>query len=286
MTGSAKMVEERVVVLGGRGMLGTDLAVALQQKNVTPIVFDLPQFDITNKQQLEKAIERAQVIINCAAYTNVEKAESEPDLAYKVNAEAVGNLGSAAKKTGAWVLHISTDFVFDGKSDTPYVETDQPNPINTYGKSKLAGEQLLLESGCKNCIMRLEWTYGMAGNNFVTKLISSARQGKKLKVVDDQIGSPTATTQVAEAIYKILTLKPEGIFHFANAGFVSRYEMAKFIFEKFKIDADLDSCKSSDYKTAAQRPLNSRFNCDKIKALLGEDIEHWQIPLERFLEQL
>ncbi len=280
------MADDNIVVLGGKGMLGTDLVQILQQKNISVTSLDLPEFDITNKEHLEKAVENADIIINCAAYTNVEKAESEIDLAYKVNAEAVGNLAAIAKDTGSWVLHTSTDFVFDGSSDKPYLETDSTNPINAYGKSKLTGEQLLVDSGCKNCIIRIEWTYGLAGNNFVKKLIAAAKENENLRVVDDQIGSPTATTQVADVICRLINEKPQGLFHFANAGYVSRYEMAGFIFDKLDINVNLTPCKTSDYKTAAQRPLNSRFNCDKIKTLLGEDVEQWQKPLENFLRLL
>ena len=267
-------------------MLGTDIVGILGQDGIEAGAWDLPEFDITNDEQLKKAVEGSETIINCAAYTNVEKAESEADLAYKVNAEAVGRLGRFAKVAGAGVLHISTDFVFDGKSDRPYVETDPTNPINTYGRTKLAGEQLLTESGCRYCIIRLEWTYGPAGDNFVKKLIEAAKSGKALRVVDDQVGSPTATFEAAKAICKLLPNLPEGIFHFAAAGYVSRYEMARFIFDKLDMTVDLTGCKSSDYPTAAVRPLNSCFDCSKIEAALGEPIKPWQGPLEHFLEQL
>ena len=280
------MVKDRVAILGGKGMLGSDLALACQQHRFITTVLDLPEFDITNENHLTNAIKDVDAVINCAAYTNVEKAESETELAYKVNAEAVGKLGSAAKDAGVWVLHISTDFVFDGKSERPYIETDTPNPINVYGASKLAGEELLVESGCRHCIMRVEWTYGSTGNNFVAKMIKLAKAGKKLKVIDDQIGSPTATTEIAKVICKLLPKKPEGLFHFASAGYVSRFEMAKFIFDKLNMSVDLSSCKTADFPTVAARPLNSRFDCSKIKALLGEPIEPWQVPLERFLERL
>jgi dTDP-4-dehydrorhamnose reductase len=170
--------------------------------------------------------------------------------------------------------------------DRPYIETDTPNPINEYGRSKLAGERLLVESGCAHCIIRVEWTYGSNGDNFVTKLIERAKAGETLKVVDDQIGSPTATVEVAKVICKLLPKKPEGIFHFASAGYVSRYEMAKFVFDKLSMDVDLSACKTGDYVCAAARPLNSRFDCSRIRALLNEPIEQWQLPLERFLEQL
>ncbi len=278
--------DTKIAILGGTGMLGTDLARQCTKQGLNFEVFDLPEFDITNHQQLSDVVRHAAIIINCAAYTDVDGAESQPDVAYLVNATAVGHLGALAKKANIWVLHISTDFVFDGKSDKPYVETDPPNPINIYGASKLAGEQLLVESGCRHCIMRLEWTYGLGGSNFVTKLLERAKADKKLKVVDDQIGSPTATTEVAKVICCIVQKKPEGIFHFANAGYVSRFEMAKFIFDKLNMSVDLSSCKTRDYASAAARPLNSRFDCSKIKPLLDEPIEPWQRPLERFLKQL
>lgn len=275
-----------ITILGSRGMLGSDLALACECQGLKTTVLDLPDFDMTNIDQLQQAVDDANIIVNCAAYTNVDKAESEPELAYQVNAEAVGRLGDFARQADIWVLHISTDFVFDGKSNTPYVETDPPNPINTYGASKLAGERLLLESGCHHCIMRVEWTYGSKGNNFITKLIKKAKAGEKLKVVDDQTGSPTATTEVAKAICSLLQKRPEGIFHFASDGYVSRFDMAKFILENLNITADLSSCKTSDFLSPAERPLNSRFDCSKIKPLLDEPIKPWQEALKQFLEQL
>ncbi len=279
-------LNNRVVVLGARGMLGTDLTRILDQKGIHSEALDLPEFDITDTGQLKEAVAPGRIIINCAAYTNVEKAESEPDLAYKVNAEAVGRLGRFAADADANVVHISTDFVFDGKIDRPYTETDPTNPINAYGQSKLAGEQLLAQTGCRFCIIRLEWTYGLAGTNFVKKLIERAKSGQPLKVVDDQVGSPTATVEAAKAICKLLPNLPEGFFHFAAAGYVSRYEMARFIFDKLEMTVDLSPCKSSDFSTAADRPLNSRFDCSKMETLLGEPISPWRGPLENFLEQL
>jgi dTDP-4-dehydrorhamnose reductase len=279
------MAKDRVAILGGKGMLGSDLAAACQQHRLITTVLDLPEFDITNENHLTNILKEVDVVINCAAYTDVEKAESESELAYKVNGEAVGKLGTAARGAGVWVLHISTDFVFDGKSKRPYIETDPPHPISTYGASKLAGEKLLVESGCRHCIMRVEWTYGSAGNNFVTKMIKRAKAGEKLKVVDDQMGSPTATTEIVKVICRLLSKKPEGLFHFASAGYVSRFEMARFIFDKLNMSVDLSRCKTAEFPTVAKRPLNSRFDCSKIKALLDGPIKPWQVPLERFLER-
>ncbi len=275
--------DTRIAILGGRGMLGTDLAKICRRQGFNVEVFDLPEFDITNSPRLKEAVDTAKTIINCAAYTDVNGAESEAELAYQVNAEAVGRLGAFVKEADAWLLHISTDFVFDGKLDRPYLETDTPNPINEYGKTKLAGEQLLAQSGCRHCIIRIEWTYGSAGNNFISKIIQRAKTDKELKVVDDQIGSPTATTEVAKVICELLRIKPTDLFHFASAGYVSRYEMAKFIFDNLSIDVMLLPCKTSDYVSAAVRPLNSRFDCSKIQAILDEPIKPWQTPLEKFL---
>jgi dTDP-4-dehydrorhamnose reductase len=276
----------RIAVLGGRGMLGSDIVRTCRQQGLNPIVYDLPEFDITNVDKVRYVVADAEIIVNCAAYTNVDGAESHAELAYRVNAEAAGRLGAIARQAGKWVLHISTDFVFDGYGDKPYVETDHPNPINTYGKTKLAGEQLLARSGCEYCIVRVQWTYGHTGNNFVTKLIQRAKSQDTLKVVDDQTGSPTATIEAAKAICELVRKKPKGIYHFASTGYVTRYGMAEFIFDKISMDINLMPCKTSDFPSPATRPLNSRFDCSKITSLLDEPIENWQGPLELFLRRL
>jgi len=276
----------KIAVLGGRGMLGSDLVKTCRQQRLNPIVYDLPEFDITNADQVAQAVNGSDMVVNCAAYTNVDGAESQAKTAYQVNAEAVGRLGETACQAGKWVLHISTDFVFDGRGEKPYVETDRPNPINTYGKTKLAGEQLLAGSDCEHCIVRVQWTYGTAGNNFVTKLIQRVKSQDTLKVVNDQTGSPTATTEAAKAIFELLRKKPKGIYHYASAGYVTRFGMAEFILDKLSLDVNLLPCKTSDFPSPAARPLNSRFDCSKINLLLDEPIKRWQEPLELFLRQL
>ncbi|MHC4394535.1 MAG: dTDP-4-dehydrorhamnose reductase [Planctomycetota bacterium] len=280
------MGKNTIAILGGRGMLGTDMANACANRGLHFQVFDLPEFDITNTDRLARVVPKADIIINCAAYTNVNKAESEFDLAYKLNATAVGELGTLAKKAKKFVCHISTDFVFDGKSDTPYVETDPTSPINAYGRTKLAGEQLLEQSGCDYFIIRTQWTYGHAGDNFIKKLITRAQNNKEVNVVDDQTGAPTATAELAKMICRLLPLRPSGCFHFAASGYVTRFEMAEFIFNNLNMPVNLIRCKSSDFPSPATRPLNSRFNCEKIQALLDEPIVSWKIPLKHFLEQL
>lgn len=280
------MGKEVVALLGGRGMLGAEVAAACTRRGGTVRVYDLPEFDITNADHLRQAVEDADIIINCSAYTNVDGAQSQAELAQRVNGDAVGRLGQLACASGKWVLHFSTDFVFDGGLDRPYVETDRPNPINEYGKSKLAGEVLLRESGGAHCLVRLEWIYGRHGRNFITKLVERARTTKSFSVVSDQVGSPTATAEVARAVCDLLEQRAQGLFHFASTGYVSRYDMAAFVFARLGLEVELKPCRTSDYPAPAARPLNSRFNCRKIEALLREPIAPWQRPLEQFLREL
>lgn len=279
---------ETITILGGRGMLGTDLADIAQQQNLSVQVYDLPEFNIADEDQVKKVVSESRVIVNCAAYTNVEKAESEPDLANQINGYAVGRLGQIAKDAGIPVLHISTDFVFDGTKEGAYVETDPASPISVYGSSKLLGETLLAESGCDYCTVRVQWTYGKNGVNFITKITEAAQTRDELKVVDDQIGSPTYTREAAKVLCDLLQMEtfPNGLFHLAASGYVSRYAMTSYLFERLGIKTKVLPCKTSDFKTAAQRPLNSRFNCKKLETLLGRKLPTWQDMLNEYLETL
>ncbi len=273
-----------ITLLGAKGMLGSDLTAEATRRGWSMVGLDLPAFDITNPDHLRRAIPHGGLVINCAAYTNVEKAESEPQLAEKINAEAVGMLGTIAKQADASVLHISTDFVFDGTLDRPYVETDAAHPLSAYGRSKWHGEQALAASGCRHCIVRVEWTYGKHGVNFIKKLLDAAAAGKPLRVVDDQIGAPTATTEAAAALCDLIANgKPQGVFHLAASGEVSRFAMAQFMFQTLKMPVNLTPCKTSDFPSAAQRPLNSRFDCRKLESHLGRPMKHWQESLKNYL---
>jgi dTDP-4-dehydrorhamnose reductase len=280
------MAFKTITILGGKGMLGTDLATVASQRGLGINIYDLPEFDITDAQQVETVVSKSQVIVNCAAYTNVEKAESQTELANQINGYAVGRLGQIAKNAGVPVLHISTDFVFDGTKAEPYVETDATGPVNAYGCSKLLGETLLAESGCAHCTVRLEWSYGKHGVNFITKILNAAKQRDLLKVVDDQIGSPTCTVEVAKVILDLLQMKtfPTGLYHCAARGTASRYDMTRFLFDTLGVQTKIEPCKTADFKSAAQRPLNSRFNCTKLETLLGRSIPTWQEMLKNYLE--
>lgn len=281
------MVKE-IAIMGGNGMLGSDLADLAGNKGVTVKIYDLPDFDMTNETQLEEVVSKSKVIVNCAAYTNVEKAETDIELANQINGYAVGKLGEFCKKYNVPVIHISTDFVFDGEKEGAYVETDQPNPLSVYGSSKLLGEKLLFESDCECCVLRVQWTYGKNGVNFITKILAAADKLGQLKIVDDQIGCPTHTYEVAKVIFDLLNIEmlPCGLYHVAARGSVSRYEMTNFIFSNLGIETKVVACKSSDFKTAAQRPLNSRFDCSKIENTIGRSLPEWQEMLKKYLETL
>lgn len=278
----------QISILGSKGMLGTDLMACCREKNLNVQGYDLPEFDITDAPSLKKIVSASSCIVNCAAYTNVDRAEQEEPLAAQINGHSVGVLARLAGGADIPVVHISTDFVFDGMQDRPYLETDLPNPINAYGRSKLDGEKQLAAAGCRYCILRVEWTYGRAGVNFVKKILEAAQTRPVLKVVDDQIGSPTAVKEIAAVIGQILERKefPEGIFHLAAAGYTSRYEMARFIGRIKGIHTPIEPCKTADFPSPAKRPLNSRFNCSKIETLLGKKMKSWQESLTEFLEQL
>lgn len=277
-----------IVVLGARGMLGTDLTACCLKQGLEVQGYDLPELDIRNEGDLKEVIDGCRAVVNCAAYTNVERAEQEPELAMQINAEAVGLLGRLAASYGVPVMHISTDFVYDGTLDRPYVETDPPNPLSAYGRSKWEGEKRLASSGCRFCIVRVQWTYGRAGNNFVVKLLEAAKSRPVLRVVEDQVGSPTATSDLADVLVQMLMRPtfPEGIYHAAASGYTSRYEMARFICQVKGLPNSIEPCRTSEFPSAAKRPLNSRFDCCKLRTLLGKDMRPWQEPLKEFLEQL
>ena len=272
-----------LAIPGGRGMLGADVAAAARAAGFEARVLDLPEFDITSPDGVDAAIAGAQAVVNCAAFTNVDLAEGKPEAAYAVNAAAVGMLGRICSKRGIYLAHISTDFVFDGLGDQPYTEDDVPAPVCAYGAGKLAGEQALAASGAEAAILRVEWSYGRNGVNFITKLMDRAAKGGELKVVDDQIGAPTWTVDMAGVILTLIEKRATGIYHFANAGYASRYEVAEFIAAHAGLPCSIRPCSSDEFPMKARRPKNSRFNTARIQGLLKQPIRTWQDALAEFL---
>ena len=279
------MAFKTMTILGGRGMLGNDLAVSAAERGMTVQVVDLPEFDLADQAQVEAIVSQSEVVVNCAAYTNVEKAESEIALANQVNGYAVGRLGRMSKAAGVPVVHISTDFVFDGTKEGVYSETDAARPVSVYGSSKLLGETLLAESGCEHCIVRVQWTYGKHGTNFITKILDAAKTRDELRVVDDQVGSPTHTAEVVKVLCDLVGTEPfpTGLYHCAASGYVSRYDMTRFLLERLGMTTKVAPCKTAEFQTAAQRPLNSRFCCTKLERLLGRKLPGWKEMLVNYL---
>ena len=275
-----------IAVLGSKGMLGTDIVNVLREHDRNVIGYHRPNFDITSTSDLEKVVRSAEIIINCAAFTNVDGAETDREQARAVNTLAVNNLGRLAAEFDRYVVHTSTDFVYDGRQPGCYTELDIPNPINYYGRSKLDGERFLQKSGCRHAIVRVQWTYGNTGNNFISKICQRASQSDRILVVNDQIGSPSSTLDVAAALYELTMNRSEGLFQFAANGYATRFEIAEFIVQKLGFSVDVSPCETSDFVMPAQRPLNSKFDCKKIDTILSQGRAEWKISLNKFLEQI
>ena len=272
-----------VGITGGRGMLGRDLRAELEGAGFEALVFDLPERDITRSADVADIVSASDVVVNCAAYTAVDQAESEPDICRAVNADAPGRIGDAAAAAGKRVIHISTDFVFGDDGTAPLSEGAAPNPLSVYGATKLAGENALFASGADCAVMRVQWTYGLHGANFVTKIAELAERLSSLKVVDDQVGSPTPTASVARAVLCLIRNEVSGLFHFAARGYASRFEVAQVILDELGLETPISPCSSAEFPAPAERPRNSRFDCSKIDAVLDFERLEWRSALVDFL---
>jgi len=268
-------------------MLGTDLINLLRRKDLK--VIDAPheeELDVTHEDKVLSFILKCipDVIINCAAFTNVDKCETEREIAFKVNALGPKNIATAAKRCGAKVVQISTDFVFDGNCNKPH-EEDQANPLSEYGRSKLEGEKNIQNNCNTFLIVRTSWLFGRNGTNYVEKMLELARHKKELSIVDDETGSPTYTVDLAEALWTLIEQKCEGTFHVANEGSCSRYEWARKIFEINGYDINIHPIKSHQYKRPAKVPLNSTLNCQKFTTTTGLRMRHWEEALKAYLNK-
>lgn len=250
-----------VLITGAKGMLGTDVAHRLNARfNV--IACDIQELDLTDNPAVFEYVRqlRPDTIINCAAYTNVDACETERDAAYKTNAVAPRNLAVAAKNVGAKLVHISTDYVYDGQTTVPYTENDLTNPLSVYGKSKLMGEMLVRDLTDRFFIIRTQWLYGKNGGNFVKTMIKLGREQEKVTVVNDQFGSPTYTRDLAAAIEKLIVTDNYGIYHLTNSGTASWYTFAKTIYELAGIQTKVEPCSTVDFPRPARRPGFSKLD--------------------------
>ncbi len=226
---------------------------------------------------------RPEVVLNAAAYTAVDRAESEPDVAFRVNAAAVEELGRIAAQAGARVVHFSTDHVFDGTARAPYREDDPPNPLNAYGRSKLAGERALAESGARYLIVRAQWLFGAHGRSFPRTMWERAGARQPSRVVDDQWGRPTCTADLAAAVWSLIRREAAGVLHVANAGTASWYDVARRVYAQVGVEALVTPCGTADYLTPAARPARAVLDTTDAEALLPAPLPRWEDALQRFL---
>lgn len=285
-----------ILVSGKDGQLGQEIAEIAPEYSQWNFVFcDRSEMDITNPAALENAFEKYKpdYFINTAAYTAVDKAELDKDAAFSVNATAVGEIAKLCKRYGAKLIHISTDYVFNGASKSLYAETDEADPVNYYGYSKLKGEELALSNNADTIIIRTSWVYGIYRNNFVKTMLRLMKDRSEINVVKDQVGSPTNAKDLAEVILFIINNDLEskvafhpGIYHFSNSGIISWYEFAQKIAELKSLSCKVQPIDSIDFPTTANRPKFSVLNKEKIKAIYHINLKEWDKSLQTCLDRL
>jgi dTDP-4-dehydrorhamnose reductase len=271
-------------------MLGSDLLAELQARKVLVRGFNRLQCDVTNAAQCRAVIaaEKPVAVINCAAYTNVDGAETDAEAAFAINAAGAANVATAAAAVNAHCYYVSSDYVFDGLKAEPYAEEDAPAPLGVYGLSKLQGEHATAtHSHDSHCIVRTSWLYGNNGRNFVTTMLGLARRGEALRVVDDQHGAPTSTLALARCIADLIRISPEGILHATCAADCTWYDFAGAIFEISGVHPhSIQPVKSSEFPRPAPRPANSRLACNRLAQLGVSALPHWRDALREYIASL
>ena len=276
----------RILLTGRTGQVGSALERALAPLGEL-VAFDRKGLDL---QFIGNAISKAKpdIIVNAAAYTAVDRAEQEKELAFAVNAAAVGELASQAKAIDALLVHFSTDFVYDGEKPAPYVETDAPNPLNVYGQSKLEGERAIAASGCRHVVFRTSWVYSPGGRNFMLAILAAAKTRPELRVVDDQRGAPTSSDAIAGAVARVLA-QPEklasagGLYHLSAGGATTWHGFAMAILEAKGIKIPVHAIRSDEYPAAARRPKNSLLDNGRLQRDFGIAPADWREGLAAVL---
>ena len=283
----------RTLLLGAGGQLGMELKRRLSRQDRTALTaLTRAELDFTDAEAIRAAIRKAEpeIVINAAAYTAVDKAESEPDLAQLVNAVAPAVIADELAKTNGWLIHYSTDYVFDGSGNKPWLESDATGPLGVYGQTKLDGELAIAATGCRHVILRTSWVYAAEGRNFLHTMLRLGKEREQLKIVDDQIGAPTTAEALTEATQVVLrrlissktSASPAGVYHLTCGGSTSWCGFAKAIFEAFSSRQRVPEVlpiPSEAYPTPAKRPRNSRLCCDKFFGQFGYCMPEWQDAL-------
>lgn len=273
----------KILVTGAKGMLGTKLMAVLHDHDITGL--DKDDLDITDEKAVAKALSfyKPEVIINSAAFTKVDECETKTDPAFSVNAKGPENLAGICKKEGTKLVHISTDYVFDGTGTSPYLETDKTNPVSIYGKSKLAGEEKIRALMDDYLIVRTEWLYGENGPNFIETILRIAGEKDELRVVNDQRGAPTYTKDLALAVKALIENNCRGTYHAANSGSCTWYDFAVEILKLNGLDKKIVPITTEEIARPAKRPAFSVFNCNKLKADTGFVLRDWKEALTEYM---
>lgn len=268
----------KVLVTGANGMLGQDLCPILEDEGFDVVETDIHNLDITNEEQIFQFIksEMPDFVIHCAAYTNVDKAEEDIETARSINSKGTENIAKACGEIDATLVYVSTDYVFNGQGTKPYLPIDKPEPLNNYGLTKYEGEEAVKKYCKKYFITRTSWLYGIHGKNFVETMISLADKSE-LKVVDDQVGCPTWTVELANGIVKLLSTEDYGIHHVCGGGSTSWYGFAKEIFEQMNLEVNLKPCATEEFPRLARRPVYSVMDNNKT-------CKNWKTALKSYLE--
>lgn len=274
----------RIVVTGAAGMLGTDVVRAARRVNHDAVALTRLDLDVRDEQAVGRRIaaEEPDAVVNCAAYTDVDGAEADLRSAMDLNAEAAGAVSAAAAAVGASVVYPSSDYVFDGAKDEPYVESDEPRPLSVYAQSKLAGEHTTAAENPRHFVARSAWLFGLAGRNFVETMLRLANDHGEVLVVRDQVGCPTYTAHLAEAIVRLLDSDAHGVHHLAASGECSWYEFAVEIFRQAEVSCRVLSCTTEEFARPAPRPPYSVLGTEWAEALV---LPGWEAGLAAYLEE-
>lgn len=284
----------KIIVTGSMGQLGhavRKLSSGSDHEYVFTDINDsegVSRLDITDKEAVRGMVDGADVIVNCAAYTDVNGAEGNEALAMKVNAEAAGILAEAAREAGALLMHVSTDYVFDGKGNVPYDEDAQPSPVNAYGRTKLEGEKAIAASGCRYMIFRTSWLYSDVGKNFYLTMNRLTAEKPELKVVMDQAGTPTNAYDLAFLICHIIEtdmLDKTGVYNYSNDGVCSWYDFAREINNMLGHTCRVEPCRTDEFPSPAQRPQYSVLDKSKVKRAFGVEVPHWRESLQLLIDE-
>lgn len=267
----------RVLLTGRNGQVGWELERALQPLG-TVVATDRSTLDLADSDAIRRAIREAkpELIVNAAAYTAVDRAESEPDLAMQINGVAPGVMAEEAKRLGALLVHYSTDYVFDGTKRSPYTEDDPPNPLNVYGRTKLEGDERVRSSGCRYLILRTSWVYGPRGKNFYLTISKKAASGEVLRVVNDQQGVPTTSRFLAENTVNLLGKQATGLFNLVPSGETTWFEFAQEIVRFTRSRSEVEPITSEQFPTAARRPRYSVLDKARVEKVLGRSLPDWR----------